>query len=83
MELLTPGIGLIFWQAIVFLALVFILGRYAWRPILGAIKVREQSIAQALGAADQAQAQRVAVEEENKRLFIQAVAERDKLLQTS
>ena len=32
MDLLTPGIGLIFWQTVVFLLLVVLLGKMAWKP---------------------------------------------------
>jgi len=42
--LLTPQIGTIFWTFLTFIALVFLLGRFAWKPLLGAIDAREQSI---------------------------------------
>ena len=51
MELLTPAIGNIFWTAIVFLALVFLLGKFAWRPILNAVNDREISIVDAINQA--------------------------------
>jgi F-type H+-transporting ATPase subunit b len=42
--LLTPEIGTIFWTFLTFIALVFLLGKFAWKPLLGAIDAREQSI---------------------------------------
>ena len=37
MDLVTPEFGLIFWTLITFLALLFILKKFAWKPILGAV----------------------------------------------
>ena len=48
MDLLTPGLGLIFWQAVIFLILVVLLGKFAWRPILDSLRIREESIEEAL-----------------------------------
>ena len=52
MDLLTPGTGLIFWQALIFLIVVFLLGRFAWKPILSALETREHSIEEALRSAE-------------------------------
>ena len=52
--LTEPGVGLIFWTSIVFLLLVGILGKFAWKPILSAIKTREQDIEKALASAERA-----------------------------
>ena len=54
MELLTPGFGLLFWQVVVFVALVFLLKKYAWGPILDSLKIREESIQEALDSAKEA-----------------------------
>ena len=54
MELVNPGIGLIFWMTIAFVAILYILGKFAWKPILKALKERETSIEEALYAADKA-----------------------------
>ncbi len=48
MELITPGIGLVFWTIIAFSTVLFILKKYAWKPILGALKTREQRIDESL-----------------------------------
>ena len=40
MSLLTPNPGLIFWMLVVFLLVVFILAKYAWKPIINGLKER-------------------------------------------
>ena len=52
LDLVTPGIGLIFWTSVVFLLLVFILKKFAWKPILDAVEKRSDSIEKAINAAD-------------------------------
>lgn len=79
-SLVTPGIGLIFWTAIVFLLLVGILGKFAWKPILSAIKTREQGIEEALGAAERALNDMRELKANNEKLLVQARAERDVLM---
>jgi F-type H+-transporting ATPase subunit b len=54
MQLVTPGIGLIFWMTITFSIVLFLLSKFAWKPILNSIKEREDSINGALSAADDA-----------------------------
>ena len=44
MELVTPELGLVFWTTISFLIFLFLLRKFAWKPILGAINDRERSI---------------------------------------
>ncbi len=80
MELLTPGTGLIFWQAITFLAVVFILGRFAWRPIIGSLKAREDSIEDALKAAELAKEEMKLLQADNEKLLQEARKERDEIL---
>ncbi len=53
--LLTPQLGTIFWTVVTFVLLVWLLRRFAWGPLLGAIDAREQAIRSSL---DQARAQR-------------------------
>ena len=54
MELVTPGIGLIVWTSLAFLIAWFILGKFAWKPILKALGDRERSIEEALESAERA-----------------------------
>lgn len=80
MDLLTPGIGLMFWTTLVFLLLMFILAKFAWRPILNAVKDREDSINEALNSAEKAKAEMVALSSENEDLLQEARLERDALM---
>ena len=80
MELLTPGTGLIIWQAFVFLLLVFLLGKLAWKPILSSLKEREKSIQEALDTAERARLELSKLKADNESLLRQARDERDKLL---
>ena len=80
MELITPGIGLVFWTTIVFVILFVLLAKFAWKPILGAIKEREQSIESALAAAENAKAEMAKLKSDNERILLEARNERDALL---
>ena len=80
MELVTPEIGLIFWTTIVFLLLLIVLKKFAWKPILTAVDERNKSIEDALKAADKAKEEMLALNTDNERILIQARKERDALL---
>src|SRR5579859_7936052 len=80
MDLLTPGTGLIIWQLIVFLGLFFILARFAWKPILGSLKEREESIQTALDQAEKAKLEMASLKSDNEKLLKEAREERDKIL---
>ena len=54
MDLITPGIGLIFWTFVIFITLLFVLRKFAWNPINNAVKNREDSIRSALKASEKA-----------------------------
>ena len=80
MELVTPEIGLIFWTTIVFLILLIVLKKYAWKPILSAVDERNKSIEDALKAADKAKKEMLALNTDNERILMEAKKERDVLL---
>ena len=80
MDLLTPGTGLLFWQAVVFLALFFLLAKFAWKPILNALKEREESIQLALDSAEKAKEEMTKLQAGNEQLLKLAREERDKIL---
>jgi len=80
MELITPGLGLIFWMTLAFLLLLYILGKFAWKPILKALKEREATIHDALHAADQAREEMKLLQFSNEQLLREAKNERDAIL---
>ncbi|GGZ60537.1 MULTISPECIES: F0F1 ATP synthase subunit B [Mesonia] len=80
MELIKPEIGLIVWQTVVFVILVFLLAKFAWRPILGLIKERESSINDALDSAEKARLEMKNLQASNEKLIKKAREERDEML---
>lgn len=83
MDLLNPGTGLIIWQALIFIALFFLLSKLAWKPILGSLKERETSIQQALDQAEKAKIEMAALKSDNEKLLREARDERDKILKVA
>jgi F-type H+-transporting ATPase subunit b len=80
MELVSPGLGLIFWMVLAFGILLFILKKFAWVPILESLKEREQSIEDALHAADKARQEMVELKFSNEQMMAEAKEERDELM---
>lgn len=80
MELVKPGLGLIFWMTITFSIVLFLLSKFAWKPILNSIREREDSINNALNAAEDARKQMSALQADNEKLLNQARAERELML---
>lgn len=78
--LLKPDPGLLFWMCVSFGIVVFLLGKFAWKPILGAVKTREQSIADALNEAKKMREDMARMTASNEEIMRQARAERDTLL---
>ena len=77
---LTPEIGLIFWQLVIFLLVLFLLAKFAWKPILLALKEREDNIDNALRMADQAKLEMQSLKAGNEKLLADARVERDRTL---
>jgi F-type H+-transporting ATPase subunit b len=80
MELITPGLGLVFWMTLAFLLLVFVLGKFAWTPILKMLKERETSIHEALNSANKAREEMKQLQFSNEQLLQEAKNERDAIL---
>ena len=80
MELIKPAIGLIFWMSVTFSILVFILTKFAWKPILAMIKEREQTIENSLNEATKARAEMSQLVARNEELLNQAKEERNQIL---
>ena len=80
MELVTPPIGLLFWMCLSFGIVVWLLGKYAWKPILSSVKQRENSIAEALNEAKQMREDMAKMAANNESIMQQAREEREVLL---
>jgi F-type H+-transporting ATPase subunit b len=80
MDLVTPGIGMIFWSTLFFLILLFILGRFAWPAILAAVYARNESIRKALDAADRAREEMAQLQADNEKILAEAKSERDAMM---
>jgi len=80
MELVTPHIGLIFWMTLSFAIVIYILGKFAWKPIMKALKEREDSIDNALRAAEKAKEEMTQLVFSNEQLMKEAKEERDAML---
>ena len=79
MNLVAPE-SLVFWTTIIFVALLFLLKKVAWKPILGAVKEREDSINEALQSAENARKEMQNLNADNERILKEARAQRDGLL---
>jgi len=80
MQLVTPGIGLIFWMLISFSLVLYVLGKYAWKPIMKGIHQREDTIEKALEAANDAKKEMLQLKAGNEQLLRDAKDERDALM---
>jgi F-type H+-transporting ATPase subunit b len=80
MNLLAPSEGLVFWTGLVFIILLILLRKFAWKPILGAVNAREGNIQKALDAAKEAEASMKALTAQNESLLAEARDERDKII---
>lgn len=78
--LLSPALGVVFWATIAFLVVMIILKKMAWKPILQALKDREESIDNALSAAERARNEMANLHADNERLLQEARLERDRIL---
>ena len=80
MDLVTPDIGLIFWTTVSFAILYFILAKFAWKPILGAVNEREKSIKDALSAAEMAKEEMASLKADNEKILNEAKLQRESLI---
>jgi F-type H+-transporting ATPase subunit b len=80
MQIVTPEFGLIFWQLVIFLIVLALLAKFAWRPILSSLKAREDSIDSALRMADQAKLEMQQLKAGNEKLLAETRQERDRML---
>ncbi|WP_269234120.1 F0F1 ATP synthase subunit B [Flavobacterium flavigenum] len=72
--------GLFFWQILIFVGLILLLKKFAWKPILDAVNEREQGIKDALLSAENARQEMQNLQADNQRILNEARAERDAML---
>ncbi|WP_294210740.1 F0F1 ATP synthase subunit B [uncultured Chryseobacterium sp.] len=80
MGIIEPGIGLLFWMTLTFVVLLFLLAKFAWKPIVNAVNDRETSIVDALNQATLARKEMETLKEDNERIIREAKIERDAIL---
>jgi F-type H+-transporting ATPase subunit b len=72
--------GLFIWQVVIFVGLIFLLKKFAWKPILDAVNDREEGIKNALLSAENAKKEMQDLQANNERILQEARLERDTLL---
>lgn len=80
MGIIEPGIGLLFWMTLTFVILLFLLAKFAWKPIVNAVNERETSIVDALNQAKLAKKEMEELKADNERIIREAKIERDSIL---
>lgn len=80
MDLLLPKLGLFFWALVIFVILVLILSKFAWKPIMAAIRQREDEIQNSIDEAKRVREEMAALKSENEVLLSKARAEREGML---
>ena len=81
MALLTPDLGFIFWHSVILLISLLILSRYAWKPILAAIKAREDVYQQAMLEVRKAKEEMAQLETKKEAMMEEAHAQSDLIIQ--
>lgn len=81
MDLITPALGLVFWTSLVFVVLWILLGKFAWKPIVKAIRDRESSIEESLKAAEIARDEMKELTANNEKLLQEAKNERANIIE--
>jgi F-type H+-transporting ATPase subunit b len=72
--------GLFLWQMLIFIGLILLLRKFAWKPILTAVNDREEGIRNALLSAESARNEMKNLQADNQRILQEARMERDSLL---
>ena len=75
--------GLFFWQTLIFVGLIFLLKKFAWKPILDAVNEREEGIKNALLSAENAKKEMQNLQADNQRILQEARMERDTMLKVA
>ena len=74
------SLGLFFWMLVIFIGLIFLMRKFAWKPILDAVNEREEGIRNALLSAENAKREMLNLQSSNEKLVAEARAERDAMM---
>jgi F-type H+-transporting ATPase subunit b len=80
MELLTPHTGTVIWMLISFITVFLLLKKFAWKPLLNALKLREETIEKALKSAEDTRKEMEKINADKDALLVEAKHERDKII---
>lgn len=78
--LVLPDPGLVIWSTLAFLILLFVLGKFAWKPIMKAIGEREKGINDAIASAEKVKAEMAQLQSDNEKLLAAAREERAQII---
>lgn len=81
--LVQPDPGLFIWTILTFIVLLFLLGKFAWKPLLQALESRQESIRKSLDDAEQARQELEQVQSESARIVAKARADADAIIANS
>ncbi len=79
-SLASPAIGTVFWTTLIFLLLLLLLQKFAWGPIMKAVRSREDTIRNALDSAEKAREEMKVLQADNEIILRKAREERDKII---
>jgi len=74
------SLGLFVWMLVIFIGLIFLMKKFAWKPILDAVNEREEGIRNALLSAENAKKEMLNLQSSNEKLVAEARAERDAMM---
>lgn len=79
-SLINPAIGLVFWTTLIFVLFFLVLKKFAWKPVLGAIKARDEMIKGSLASAEKARKEMARLQSDNEAILKKAREERETIL---
>jgi F-type H+-transporting ATPase subunit b len=79
-SLVSPGVGTIFWSVLIFVLFLLILSKFAWKPILIAVKARDEMIKGSLESAEKAREDMLKLQSDNEAILRKAREEREIIL---
>jgi F-type H+-transporting ATPase subunit b len=79
-SLTTPAVGTLFWSVVIFSIFFFLLAKFAWKPILNAVKARDEMIRGSLESAEKAKEEMLRLQSDNETILRKAREERENIL---